>query len=495
MREPLTPAQLEELRGELESNRARLERLVTRARGEGAVMLDQTAVGVTSCRPLLWRPASGGVLPPRKIRIPDQELSTMAGWLIHSGPCANQAGPRAGRGQSGLGLAVAVVLSAASACHPGGAPPRDSLAKGTGVIEVDHVVPATPDNLSWGWFPVDKEPIMTVRPGEVVEIHTLTGFGASGDQDPVTNLGEIGIAASEVPQELVAFWKTHTSRPREGRSGHLITGPVFVDGAEPGDVLEVQILDVRPRVPWGVNFTRARSGVLSETYPGYREGDPPLAIPPETPDQEPEDFHIIRTVTIEGREYGVWASGVRVPLAPFMGILAVAPDLSTESYGVDVPGVRRSGPPGRFGGNLDVRHLTAGTSVFLPVFHPGARFFVGDPHGAQGDGEVSGTAIEQSMIGTFRFVVHKTGAIAQPRGESRTHHLIMGLDTDLDRAMRNATFEVVSFLVTHYGLRPSEAFSVASAAVDFTVSVAVNGVQVITALVPKAIFPDSVRRR
>ncbi|HUG26961.1 MAG TPA: acetamidase/formamidase family protein [Gemmatimonadales bacterium] len=412
-----------------------------------------------------------------------------------SRPYTTPARPRPDRRQSAIGLVAAVILSASSACHPGGAPPRDSLAKEAGVIEVDHVVPATPENLSWGWFPVDKGPAITVRPGEVVEIHTLTGMGASGESDPVTNLGEIGISASEVPEELIAFWETHASRPREGRNGHLITGPVFVEGAEPGDVLEVQILDVRPRVPWGVNFTRARSGVLSEAYPGYRDGDPPLEIPRETPDQEPQEFHIIRTVTVDGRDYGEWASGVRVPLAPFMGILAVAPDLTTESYGVDVPGVRRSGPPGRFGGNLDVKHLTAGTSIFLPVFHSGARFFVGDPHGAQGDGEVSGTAIEQSMIGTFRFVVHKNGAITQPRGESRTHHLIMGLDIDLDRAMRNATFEVVSFLVTHYGLRPSEAFSVASAAVDFTVSEAVDGVQVITAMVPKAIFPDSLRGR
>lgn len=419
----------------------------------------------------------------------------MGAYPTHSGSYATQAGPRADRERSAVGLAFALVLLSASACQPGGESTRDSLANGADVIEVDHVVPATPENLSWGWFPIDKGPVITVRPGEVVEIHTLTGIGASGELDPVTNLGEIGIAASDVPQELVAFWETHATRPREGRNGHLITGPVYVEGAEPGDVLEVQILDVRPRVPWGVNFTRARSGVLSEAYPGYRAGDPPLDIPPETPDRESEEFHVIRTVSIDGRDYGVWASGVRVPLAPFMGILAVAPDLSTERHGVDVPGVRRSGPPGRFGGNLDVKHLTAGTSVFLPVFHPGARFYVGDPHGAQGDGEVSGTAIEQSMIGTFRFVVHKNGAIAQPRGESGTHHLIMGLDTDLDRAMRNATFEVVSFLVTHYGLRPAEAFSVASAAVDFTVSEAVDGVQVITALIPKAIFPDSVRGR
>jgi hypothetical protein len=221
--------------------------------------------------------------------------------------------PGARRGQLGIGLTLALFLSTASACQSGAAPASDSVTNGAEEIRVDYVVPATPENLSWGWFPVDKAPVITVRPGDVVEMHTLTGFGASGGSEPVTNLGEIGIAASEVPEELVAFWRTHTSRPREGRNGHLITGPVYVEGAEPGDVLEVEILDVRPLVPWGVNFTLARSGVLSASYPGYRAGDPPLDIPPAAPDQEPEDFHIIRTVTVEGRDYGEWDSGVRVP--------------------------------------------------------------------------------------------------------------------------------------------------------------------------------------
>jgi acetamidase/formamidase len=390
-------------------------------------------------------------------------------------------------------LLSALLLLASSACHLEGASKRDATRDARGAITVDHVVRATPENVSWGWFPIDKEPVLTVRSGEVVEMYALTGFGASGDEHPVPNLASIGIESSEVPQELGAFWETHTTRPREGRNGHLITGPVSVEGAEPGDVLEVQILAVRPWVAWGVNFTRAQSGVLSESYPGYRDGDPPLDITAETEDQEGEEYHIIRTVTAEGRQHGVWHSGIRVPLAPFMGILAVAPDLSAESYGVDVPGVRRSGPPGTFGGNLDVKHLTEGTSLFLPVFHPGALFYVGDPHGAQGDGEVSGTAIEQSMIGTFRLVLHKGASITQPRGETPTHHLIMGLDLDLNRALRNATYEVVSFLMAEYGLRPAEAFSVASVAVDFTVSEAVDGIQVITALVPKSIFPDSLR--
>jgi acetamidase/formamidase len=372
---------------------------------------------------------------------------------------------------------------------------RDSVTERAGAIEVHHVVPSTPENLSWGWFPIEKDPVLTVRPGEVVEIHTLTGFGASGTEDPMTELGSVGIPASEVLQDLVAFWETRASRTREGRDGHLITGPVYIEGAEPGDMLEVQILDIRTRVPWGINFTRARSGVLSEDYPGYRQGDPPLDIPPETPDLPPEEFHVIRTETVDDRDYGVWPSGIRVRLAPFMGIYAVAPDAAAEDFGVDVRGVRRSGPPGPFGGNLDVKHLTAGTSLFLPIFHPGARFYVGDPHGAQGDGEVSGTAIEQSMVGIFRFVVHKDADVAIPRGETPTHHLVMGFDTDLDRAMRNATYEVVRFLVAHYGLRPSEAFSVASAVVDFTVSEAVDEVQVITAMIPKVIFPASVHKR
>lgn len=263
--------------------------------------------------------------------------------------------------------AVALLMTT-TACQAGGDSARGQGAGVIGTVVVDHVVPSTPENVSWGWFPFDKDPVIRVRPG-----------------DRTTRIGDLDLA--------------------------------------------------------------------------------------------------------------VWSSGVRVPLAPFMGIYAVAPDTSVDRFGVDVPGVRRSGPPGRFGGNLDVKHLSAGTSVFLPVFHPGARFFVGDPHGAQGDGEVSGTAIEQSMTGTFRFVVHKGAAPAQPRGETPSHHLIMGLDLDLNRALRNATYEVVSFLVARYGLRPAEAFSVASTAVDFTISEAVDRVQVVTGMVPKAIFPDSMGSR
>ncbi len=359
----------------------------------------------------------------------------------------------------------------------------------TPAVEADYVVLSSPENLSWGWFPIDKEPVVTARSGQTVEIHTLTGAGLYQDFHPADELEGMGVPESEVLPDLIEFWETRKSRSREGRAGHLITGPIYIEGAEPGDTLEIQVLDVRPRVPWGFNGTLAFSGVMSKAYPGYRNGDAGIDIPPETDDAPSEEWRIIRTEKSGNGLVGVYPSGIRVPLAPFMGVMAVAPVPVLGEPGVEVEGVQSSGPPGAFGGNLDVKHLTAGSSLFLPVFHSGARFYVGDPHGAQGDGEVGGLAIEQSMVGVFRFVLHNNMEIKGPRAETMTHHLVMGIDVDLDRALRKATQNVVDVLVDRYEIRPSEAFSVASVAVDFTISEAVDGTQVVTALVPKSIFP------
>ena len=346
-----------------------------------------------------------------------------------------------------------------------------------------------PENLSWGWFPIDKNPVETVKSGQTVEVHTLTGAGLYRDFHPVDELKSMGVPASEVLPDLIEFWQARKSRPREGRAGHLITGPIYIEGAEPGDTLEVQILDVRPRVPWGFNSTRAFSGVMSKTYPGYREGDIGINIPPESDDVSSEEWRIIRTEQLGDSLVGVYPSGIRVPLAPFVGVMAVAPMPVLRQPGVNVEGVQSSGPPGAFGGILDVKHLTSGSRPFLHVFHSGAQFYVGDPHDAQGDGEVSGLAIEQSMVGVFRFVLHKNMRIKGPRAETETHHLVMGIDVDLNRALRKTTENVVDFLFDRHDIRPSEAFSIASVAVDFTISEAVDGTQVVTAFVPKSIFP------
>ena len=216
------------------------------------------------------------------------------------------------------------------------------------------------------------------------------------------------------------------------------------------------------------------------SYPGYREGDPAL-------DMEPMR-HVIRTGMAGDREVAFVSEEIQVPLAPFMGIMAVAPDPVVGEPSVTVEGVQGSRAPGAFGGNLDVKDLTAGTTVYLPVFHSGARFYVGDPHGAQGDGEVSGTAIEQSLTGTFRFVLHKDTPITMPRAENDAHYMIMGIDLDLDRAARQATWEVVQFLQEEKGLSPAEALSLASIAVDFRVSEVVDLTQVVTGFVPKGVF-------
>ena len=261
----------------------------------------------------------------------------------------------------------------------------------------------------------------------------------------------------------------------------MITGPLYIDGAEPGDMLEVQILRIETRVPWGINNTSATGGVFSSSYPGVRSDDPLLDIPEGT-------RHVIRTGVVDGREVAFVAPDIHVPLAPFLGILAVAPDPVVGQPGVTLPGVQSSRPPGAYGGNLDVKDLGAGTTVYLPVFHRGALFYTGDPHGVQGDGEVSGTAIEQSLSAVFRFVVHKDVALSGPRAETDTHYLLMGIDLDLDRAMRNAAWEVVSFLVKEKGLTPDKALSLASIAVDFRVSEVVDLTQVVTGYVPKSIF-------
>jgi acetamidase/formamidase len=359
---------------------------------------------------------------------------------------------------------------------------EDTPSATTTAVTPDHVVRSVPENLSWGWFPIDKDPVLRMASGEVVRVETLTHAGATQAEHPVEYLASYDVPAEEVLDDAVAFWEDRDGRPREGRSGHVITGPIYVEGAQPGDVLEIEILDLETRVPWGINSTSARGGVFSTSYPGFREGDPELDIPRGT-------RHVIRTGMSEGQEVAFMARGIEVPLAPFMGILAVAPDPIVGEPGVSIPGVQSSRPPGAFGGNLDVKDLKEGATLYLPVFHEGGLFYVGDPHGAQGDGEVSGTAIEQSLTGTFRLTLHQDRSIDLPRAENETHHLIMGIDLDLDRAARDATWRVVEFLVDEHGLTPAEALSLASIAVDFRVSEVVDLTQVVTGFIPKAILP------
>ena len=163
-----------------------------------------------------------------------------------------------------------------------------------------------------------------------------------------------------------------------------------------------------------------------------------------------------------------------------------------DSFPTDpnVLGVQSSWPPGPFGGNFDLKDLTAGSRLFLPVFQYGAQFYTGDCHSAQGDGEVSGTAIEHSLSGVFRFIVHKGRTLEFPRAETKTHYIMMAADPDLNRAMRKATLQVVKFLVEEKGLTEARAFSLASIAVDFHAAEVVDYQQLVSAKIPKSLFLD-----
>lgn len=348
---------------------------------------------------------------------------------------------------------------------------------------IDHHLASRPENLAWGAFPGDKSPVLRIRSGQTVRIDTLSHAGATQDENPVAYLGRYGVKSVEILKDVLDFWAARDSLRQPGNGGgHILTGPIYVEGAEPGDMLEVQILELTPRVPYGMNSTGSNGGVFRPTY-AARPGDASFDVP------EDSTRHLYRTGMARGREVAFFAENIQVPMNPMMGIMAVVPkDAEMGDVGVRAPGLQGSGPPGPYGGNMDFRTLTVGTNLFLPVFHPGALFYAGDPHGAQGDGEVSGNALEQSLTAVFRFVLHKGRTITAPRAENATHYIVMGIDVDLDRSMRLAVAEAVRFLVEEKHLTPAKALSLCSIAVDFHVAEAVDGRQVIAGKIPKSIF-------
>jgi acetamidase/formamidase len=249
-----------------------------------------------------------------------------------------------------------------------------------------------------------------------------------------------------------------------------------------------------------VNNTGPRTGVFADFYPGFRPGDDwiptvPATIPATAPAGVLPNVrqHLIRTGTKAGEDVAFFSKDIDVPLDEFMGVMALgSADGAFVGNTPDAPpptfGVQSSTPPGPFGGNLDVRDFGAGSSLFLPVEQAGGLFYTGDPHAVQGNGEVSGTALEQSLTGTFRFVLHKGDKPTSPFGEDAENYIVTGIDHDLDRAMVKATAEMVRFLVDEKGLTEAKAYSLASLAGDFQVGEVVDRTQVITGKIPKSLF-------
>ena len=320
-------------------------------------------------------------------------------------------------------------------------------------------IPSRPETVIRGHIPANLPPIMRVKPGQTVTIDTLSHQGLNTGDDPIAFFARGGVKSEDVLKDAVDVYGR--VKPPPGMGTHVLTGPVYIEGAEPGDMLEVRVIDVRFRVPYGVNFSSKGVGVLPEllSEPVYRI----IRLDPE-------------------RKVALLTPEIEVPLAPFMGIMAVAPppDVKTVS----------SRPPGAFGGNLDLKQLTAGSTVYLPVYNAGALFFTGDAHAAQGDGEVDGTAIETSLTPVLQFFVHKAKGrtLKWPRAETPTHYISMGIDKDLNLALKHAVQETVDFLMQEKKVDAPTAYAIASIAVDFRVAEAVNLNQMVYGMIPKNLF-------
>jgi acetamidase/formamidase len=312
-----------------------------------------------------------------------------------------------------------------------------------------YTLKATPATVAWGYYDAAAQPVLRIHSGDTVQFDTLITNSPTG-------LERAGVPADQVEQSLRDIFKEVTNK---GPGGHILTGPVFVEDAEPGDTLEVRIQKIDLAIPYAYNAFGPTRGFLPEDFP-YRK----MKIIPLDKD----------------RMIARFAPGIEIPLHPFFGSMGVAPP---ESYGrID------SAPPGNHAGNMDNKELVAGTTLFLPVHVRGALFEVGDGHVGQGNGEVDITALETSLVGTLQFVVHKKTGQKYPRAETPTHYISMGFHQELYEATRMAVREMIDFLVAEKHLTRDDAYMLTSVAGDVDITELVDGNKGVHVMLPKAIF-------
>lgn len=359
-----------------------------------------------------------------------------------------------------------------------------------GPYKGNYYVPSTPSTVTWGYLPNRTyAPLLTIPSGGMVTFDTVSHEGILEDQgrDPVAWFGSKGVPPELVLPDAIAITASDLKHDFDKDGPHIVTGPVAIEGAEPGDVLKVEVLAVEPRVPYGVISNRHGKGALPNEYPKTPRQEGASAEHPELYGNV-SVFAPIEAAT--GGYVGTIDAGkgrtIRFPLRPFMGIMGVAADTDQPVHSV---------PPAAFGGNVDVNDIVAGTIAYYPIQVPGALFYTGDSHFVQGDGEVALTALEASARPTFRLTVLKSGdaaipggAITQPLAESDQFWMTLGLDPDLDEAMKKSTREAIRFLVAKYGLDEAVAFAYLSAATDFEVSQVVDRTKGIHAMIRKSDF-------
>jgi acetamidase/formamidase len=333
----------------------------------------------------------------------------------------------------------------------GGAPLFGLLGVSDANAQATHTLKATPKTVAWGYYDAKAAPVLRVKPGDTVEIQTL-----------ITNspkrLEEAGVPLDQVEQSL----RDITDQVKDkGPGGHILTGPVYIEGAEPGDVLEVKILAIKLAIPYAYNAFGPGRGYLPDDYP----------------------YAKIKIIPLDAqRMMAKFAPGIEIPLHPFFGSMGVAPPEKVGRW--------NSGPPWIMAGNLDNKDLVAGSTLYIPVHAPGALFEVGDGHAGQGDGEVDITALETSLIGTFQFNVRKDMHLKWPRAETPTHYITMGLNDDLNAATTLAVREMIDFLVTEKHLSRDDAYMLASVAADLHITELVDGNKGVHMMIPKSIFAE-----
>jgi acetamidase/formamidase len=310
-----------------------------------------------------------------------------------------------------------------------------------------YTLKPTPATVEWGHYDANATPVLKIQSGDTVEIQTL-----------LTNEPEPLEAAGVPPDQIEQSLRDIVAQVKDkGPGGHILTGPIYIDGAEPGDVLEVRIQKIQLAIPYAYNGFGPRSGIFPNEFP-Y----PKTKIIPLDARRMVADF----------------GDGIEIPLHPFFGSMGDAPP----------SGRIHSSPPWIHAGNLDNKELVAGTTLYIPVHVRGALFEAGDGHAGQGDGEVDVTALETSLIGTFQFVVRKDLHFHWPRAETPTHYITMGLDPDLNEATRMAVREMIDYLTTEKHMTRDDAYMLCSVAADLRITQLVDGTKGAHMMIPKAIF-------
>jgi acetamidase/formamidase len=363
------------------------------------------------------------------------------------------------------------------------------LQSGSGPIPGEHYLTSQPDEVLWGWLPNrDTAPVLKVESGATVTIDTVSHEGLMEDQgsDLVAYLAQFGVGRDEVLTDAQAIVREVSRNPDDGP--HVVTGPIAVEGAEPEDLLKVDILGLDLRAPYGFISSRHGFGALPDEFPVEEGSEFLREIDRIAPDTLISHFSWVER---DGDSLvGIMSAGgqrtLRFPVNPFLGLMGVAPDTSDPVDSV---------PPGDHGGNIDIKDAVVGTSFYLPVQTPGALFYVGDPHYAQGNGEVSLTALEAPLRATVRLSVIKkkdavrhAGLLTNPFLETPTHWLPTGMDEDLNEAMRKAVRNAVLFLNSHFGVPRQAAMAYLSAAADFEVSQVVDTVKGVHCKIRKSDF-------